>query len=263
MSAMPVFSVFTKPWNQPLPDLATFIYGLGFAGVELPVRPGFQVEPDNVEAGLVEAVRIFGDHGLAIVSIAGPTDERTIAACAKAGVRIIRMCVAIPADRGYLEHEALVQRDFARLVPELDRCGVTIGVQNHCDRNVANAMGTRHLIERFDPKHIAAVWDPAHCALDGEVPELAIDILWSHLCMVNLKNAIWQRLDDTKEGVAQFRHVWVPGRHGLCSWPTVVDLLHKRDYPGPICLTAEYSDREYVDQHIAEDIGFARNLFSR
>ena len=42
------FSVFTKPWKTPLPDLARLVRGLGFDGVELPVRPGYQVLPENV-----------------------------------------------------------------------------------------------------------------------------------------------------------------------------------------------------------------------
>ncbi len=52
------FAVFTKPWpTMPLPQLGRFIRDLGFDGIELPVRPGFQVEPANVSRGLGEATR--------------------------------------------------------------------------------------------------------------------------------------------------------------------------------------------------------------
>ncbi len=53
------FSVFTKPWHLPLPELAALVKGWGFDGVELPVRPGYQVTPENVRRGLPEAVRIL------------------------------------------------------------------------------------------------------------------------------------------------------------------------------------------------------------
>ena len=46
------FSVFTKPWKMPLPDLARFVHRLGFEGIELPVRPGYQVLPENVGSDL-------------------------------------------------------------------------------------------------------------------------------------------------------------------------------------------------------------------
>ncbi len=45
----PPITVFTKPWQKlTLEELADLIKGLGFDGIELPVRPGFQVEPDSI-----------------------------------------------------------------------------------------------------------------------------------------------------------------------------------------------------------------------
>ncbi|NLC57945.1 MAG: sugar phosphate isomerase/epimerase [Armatimonadetes bacterium] len=256
------YSVFTKPWKLPLPQLGEFVHSLGFDGVELPVRPGFQVEPENVSRDLPRAARLLREQGVSIDSVAGPTDEATIAACAEAGVPILRICVDIPPHESYLEAEARLQREYEALVPILDRYGVTLGIQNHCDRFVANAMQLRHLIERFDPKHIGAVWDAAHNALNGEDPELALDIVWSHLCLVNLKNAYWQRVNGPEAEVARWRHYWTTGRHGLASWPRVAAELKRRGYDGVICLTAEYSDEQAVDRLIAEDIAFAKSLFA-
>jgi sugar phosphate isomerase/epimerase len=253
------FAVFTKPWKMPLDELGAFISGLGFDGIELPVRPGYQVEPETVSE-LPKAARVLGEHGVKIYSVAGPTDEATIAACAEAGVPIIRTMVRIGED-GYLATEARTQREYDALIPLLDRYGVQIGVQNHCDRFVCNAMGIRHLIERYDPKHICAVWDAAHNALNGGDPELAIDIVWSHLRMVNLKNAIWLRTTGPEAEYVRWKHYWTSGRQGLASWPRVAAELKRRSYCGPICLTAEYSDHDAVDRLIAEDIAFARSLF--
>src|SRR5690348_10338185 len=141
------FTVFTKPWTMPLRQLGPFIKGLGFDGVELPVRPGFQVEPEQIVRGLPEAVRLLTDCGLTVTSIAGPATEEAITACAEAGVPIIRICLEIPPGVNYLEHEARLQRKLDALIPALDQHDVTIGIQNHCGHFVANAMGIRHLIE--------------------------------------------------------------------------------------------------------------------
>jgi sugar phosphate isomerase/epimerase len=257
-----VFSVFTKPWKMPIPELGAFVNRLGFDGIELPVRPGFQVEPERICQDLPVAIRQLAEHDVRVTSIAGSADERTIAACAEAGVPLIRVMVQIPPDRGYLEHEACVRREFEGLIPHLDRGGVRLGVQNHSDRFVANAMGLRHFLERFDPRHVCAVWDPAHCALDGELPELAIDIVWSHLGMVNLKNVFWRRTNGPEAELAQYEHYWTSGRQGLCSWPTVTALLCQRGYHGVVCLPAEYSDEESVDRLVAADLTFARSLFT-
>lgn len=262
MGAEIAFTVFTKPWKDPLPRLGERVKKLGFDGVELPVRPEYQVEPEQVGKGLPEAARILRECGLKIGTVAGPTDEATIAACAEAGVPIIRICVSIDMELGYMAHEAKLQREFDAKVPLLERYGVAIGIQNHCDLCVCNAMGIRHLIERYDPRHFCAVLDVAHCGLDGELPELAIDIVWSHLRVVNLKNAYWVRTNGIEAEIAEWKSHWTSGRHGLAHWPRVAAELSKRGFRGDICLTAEYSDHGSVDRLIAEDIGLAKSLFA-
>ena len=283
------FSVFTKPWKtMPLSELAAFVSRLGFDAIELPVRPGFQVEPQDVARGLPQAVRQFAEFGVKVASIAGPTGEAAIAACAAAGVPIIRVMVPIEP-QGYWATEEQVHREYDALIPLLDRYGVKVGVQNHCDRFVCNAMGLWHLIGKYDPRHVAAVWDAAHNALQGEEPELALEIVWSHLCMVNLKNAFWRRTtrmrtsgpeaEDAQEILrvrpdgyvgtpvsAQndngWRPYWTSGRQGLASWPRVAAELKRRHYTGVVCLTAEYSDEPAVNRLIAEDLAYAKALFA-
>jgi sugar phosphate isomerase/epimerase len=263
MNTAITFSVFTKPWKTlPLPQLGQLVSGLGFDGIELPVRPGFQIEPEDV-ASLPRAAETLAEYGVSIFSVAGPSDEATIAACAEAGVPIIRVMAPIAQGEAYLEAEARYQRRFEALVPLLDEYEVKIGVQNHCGREIANAVGLRRLIERFDPRHIGAVWDAAHEALGGSEPDLALDVIWSHLCMVNLKNAVWLRTNGPESQYAQWRVYWTSGRHGLAVWPRVVDALKARAYEGVICLTAEYSDEKAVDRLIAEDYTFARSLFDQ
>ena len=257
------YTLFTKPWkSKSLPELAKFVHELGFDGVEFPIRPGFQVEPENITKGLPKAARIFADHGVRIGTLAGPTDEITIAACAEAAVPIIRVCEKIDLDIGYMASEKKLREKYDAIVPTLDQHGVAIGVQNHADMNVNNAMGLLHLIEDYDPKHICAVLDQAHNGLNGEPPELAIDIVWSHLKVANLKSAYWERTTGDNALEAEWKKVWTTGRHGLAYWTRTVRELKKRNYSGDICLTAEYSDPDQIDANVAEDIFYAKHLFN-
>jgi sugar phosphate isomerase/epimerase len=256
-------TVFTKPWNEEsLPGLGEFISRLGFDGIELPVRPGFQVEPEKVQAGLPRAVKILADFGLRIYSIAGPTDEQTIAACGEAGIPIIRVLVPIDQSKGYMATIDEVRKQYESLVPVLDRHGVAIGVQNHWDSYIGSALGIVHAIEPFDRKHVCAVLDIAHCALAGEPEEMAIDIAWPRLAMVNLKNAVRRRAAGPETDEVTWEIYWTSGRQGFASWRRTSGVLKRRDYRGPICLTAEYSDSDAADRLISEDIAFAKELFA-
>jgi sugar phosphate isomerase/epimerase len=255
------FSVFTKPWKTlSVPELGQRVKGWGFDGIELPVRPGYQVLPENVRRDLPVAARQLADCGIRIMSVAGPTDEATIAACAEVGVPLIRIMVGVGPE-GYLATVSRVQREFDALLPLLERYGVTVGVQNHSGPMIANAMGLRNLVSKYDPRYLAGVWDAAHEALCGEEPEQALDIIWSHLALVNLKNAVWQRTNPDAE-VAAWRSYWLRGPEGLASWPRVAAELHRRNYAGVVCLTAEYSDEARVEEFISQDIVFAKELFN-
>ncbi len=256
------FSVFTKPWKMPIPELAKFVAGLGFHAVELPVRPGYPVHPDNMTKELPNATRIFGEYGVKIASIAGPTTEESMAACQASGIPIIRICVNIDTQIGYMASEANLQREYDALVPLLEKHHTTLGIQNHCGNCICNAMGLRHLLERYHPKHIAAVWDCAHNALNGEEPEMALDIVWEKMCMVNFKNAFWRHTNGPEATRAKWEVFWTSGRQGLANWERVAKELQRRHYHGTICLTAEYSEEHEVNRLIAEDIAYAKSLFA-
>lgn len=264
-------TVFTKPWpGKPLPELAKFVKELGFDGVELPVRPGFQVTPDTVEKGLPEAAKIFAAYGVKIASVAGSTDETMIAACGEAGVPILRIMAKIDMNLGYHATEEKFRKEYDALLPLLDQYSVRLGVQNHAGNFIGSAIGLMHLIENYESKHIGAVLDLAHCSLAGEPSPIAIDIAWSHLILVNLKNGYWQRTTAPEAEEAHWQGYWTTGRHGLTSWREVVDVLRQRDYKGDICLTAEYSaprqvedalkKEAIVNRLIAEDIAYVRSL---
>lgn len=253
------YAVFTKPWKMPLPELAQLVRKMGYEGIELPVRPGYQVEPETVRQGLPEAARILGDHGVKITSISGPTDEVTFAACAEAGIPFNRVMAYI-GEVPYMQREAELIREYSDLVPLLERYNVKLAVQNHCDRFVANAMGLRHLLERLDTRYICAVWDAAHNALNGEEPELGLDIVWEFVGMIFFKNAYWQRVSGPEAVDVAWRPYWTSARQGLASWPRVAAELKRRNYRGVVCITAEYTDEASVNRLTAEDLQYLKEL---
>lgn len=247
-------SVFTKPWTDPLPQLADKLAALGLDGVELAVRPGYQVTPETAATGLKEAARVLSERGLDILSIASTADEATIAACGDAGVPLIRIMAPIDMSLGYLASVDKLRRHLDTLVPALEHHNVAIGVQNHYGRFVGSAIGLHHLLEPFDPRHVCAVLDLAHCSVDGEPAALAVDIIKDRLgSLVNFKSAYHARVTNP-EDEAVFAVKWSTHRHGGFSWAEGVAALRAAGYEGNYCLPAEYSDPEGKPQRMGDDV---------
>ena len=243
MSSRNEITVFTKPWNAEvsLEELGKKMKALGVDGVELAVRDNYQVEPGNVGKGLPEAQKILADQGIKIGSVAGSLEEPTINAMGETGIKILRICVSIDMNIGYMATEKKLRKEWDALIPALDNAGVNIGVQNHCNYCVGSAMGIMHLIEKYDPKHVSAVYDPAHCGVDGEPEVMGLDIVWSHLSLVNFKSACRQRVNGPDEMEAKYKILWTTCHHAVYSWSKLVNALKERGYAGDICLPAEYS----------------------
>jgi sugar phosphate isomerase/epimerase len=267
MNGMDVFfAVFVKPWkNLTILELARHIRQLGFEWIELPVRPGFPCEPEGIEKTLPEAVRLLKEEGIQVLNITAAlplTDERLYNGSLKAGVKMNRIILNRGEGENYWEAEKRCRAVLDAALPFCERYGYQIGVQNHYGSCVpVNAMGMHNLLKDYDPKFVGAIWDPAHNALEGEDPEPALDIVASHLCVVNLKNAYWQRMNGPEAETAQWKVHWTTGRHGRASWSRVAGKLKEMNYRGPVCLSGEYSAEKEVDRLIVEDLSFARECF--
>ena len=255
------FSVFTKPWkNESINELGKLIGGFGFDGIEFPLRDGYQLEPKDAENGLPKLVKQLDEYGLKITSVASDTSEKVFAGCANAGIPVIRIMAGVNLKIGYLASIEQKKRELDTLIPLCEKYGVKVGIQQHYGPMVSNSMELKQLIEQYNPKYIAAVWDAAHSALAGEETEQGLDILWSHLCMVNLKNAFYKLASGPEAENAKWERYFTLGRKGLSSWNRVFDYLKNKNYSGVICLTAEYSDEEHVNQYTASDLTYAKSL---
>jgi len=259
------FAVFVKPWKKlTLPELAAHVKQLGFDLIELPVRPGFLCEPDSIEDQLPQTVSMLAEQGVRVlnVTVSLPLDdERLYAACAAAGVSMNRV-IFNRNGQDYWAAEDDARKQLDRALPFCERYDVQIGVQHHCGSAMpVNAMGLYNLVKDYDPVYVGAIWDAAHNALEGMEPEPALEVVESHLCVVNLKNAFWQRVSAPEAKSAEWRPVFTSGRQGRSSWKRVADKLRELAYDGPICFSAEYTDAEAVDRLIVADLAFAKECF--
>jgi sugar phosphate isomerase/epimerase len=255
-------AVFTKPWPDPsIPELAGLVRDMGFDAAEIPIRPGFQVNPDNVNTALKELVGAFSDQGLEVCSVASSLDEPIFAACAAVGIPLIRIMGNVT--RGaYLESEALLRTELEAVTPLCERHGVKVGIQEHYGDNVSDAFALRSLLDGLDPAWIWAIWDAAHDALAGIAPENGLDVIWDRLALANLKNVYYQRTNGPEAEVAEWGRHFTTGRHGMADWARIAAELRRRSYTGTVCLTAEYTATSEVERLCREDAVYARGLLS-
>lgn len=257
-----LFSVFTKPWkNLSVDELGKLVSVLGFDGIEFPLREGFQVEPENAEKGLPQLVKKLGEYGLKVYSVASDASENVFYGCAEAGIPVIRIMPKTDLKDGFFTSMEKVKKQLEGIIPICEKYGIKVAIQNHFGPGLNNSMELKRMIEEYDPRHIGAIWDAAHSALSGEEPEQGLDIVWSHLCMVNLKNAFYRLVSGVDAETAKWGYYFSSGKKGLSSWPRISNYLKNRDYHGVICLTAEFSEAELVNRLIAEDIAYAKSLF--
>ena len=243
-----LWSAFTKPWaGLPGGEVGRLVAGIGFGGTEIPVRDAAYVTPASAEAELPKFTAQLRAEGIEPISVASDLSERVFAACAEAGVPMIRIMAELGPD-GYA---ASVGRNRAMLeeaVTLTERYDVQVGVQPHHGRFVSSTLGVLQLLDGL-PDRFKLVWDAAHDALAGDHPAVTLELGADRLGIVNLKNVQYIRTDGV------WKPYFVQAEDGLSDWSAVFAALQKVKYAGPICLTGQYSDPAVpVEERLSRDL---------
>ena len=180
------WSVFTKPWkHREAHALAEHVASLGFDGIELPVRPDFQVEPDRAERNLPQFARVMREHGLSITSVASTIAEPVFAGCQAAEIPLIRIMIAGDPALSWQENLDHARQELDMALPLCEKYAVSVGVQHHYGFSIFHPMELKVLLARYDPRWIGGVWDAAHSALAGEPPKKRWTF-WETICFSSI-----------------------------------------------------------------------------
>jgi sugar phosphate isomerase/epimerase len=254
------WSVFTKPWpHLPVAELADLVAGMGFDAVEFPLRPGFQIDLDDLPRSATRAAAVLADAGLGITSVASTPSAAVFGTCADLGIPVIRIMAPV-APTGYAATDAELRRYLDTLVPLCKRFGVRVGIQPHVDDYIADSFELAHLLTDYDPAHIGAVWDSAHDALARKPPKHTLPALWSHLAVVNFKNARYEPGGRRRDGSRMWTTEFVAGADGLGDWAEAAGTLVAGRFSGNICMAAEFTDETDLEHKVARDFAYLRSL---
>lgn len=235
---------FTKTLQKlAVKDLVAFCQGAGLDGVDMAVRPGFPVTPDNAAKALPEAAKLFKDSGLSIGLVSAPTslndpDSKSaatiFAACAAAGVPAVKI--------GYFGYKAPYDEavkaarqklaGFARLAAKTK---VRCVYHTHSGNTLGNnAAGMRALLDGLDAHHVGAFFDTGHTAVNGGPVRMELDIIRGWLALVAIKDMLWTK------GAGGWSFQVVPVGAGIVRWAEVGRGLKERKFDGTVSLHGEY-----------------------
>jgi sugar phosphate isomerase/epimerase len=246
------YLVFTVTLGSlDIPGLIAFCKQTGLDGVDLTVRPGNPVTPDNVATELPRAVKAFQDAGLTIGQVSGPRDftdpdsaaaKAIFEACSKAGIHGVRL--------GYFTYEDHFERSladgrtrmagFARLAASTGVRAVFHTHSGNCLGN--NAAGTRLLLQDLDTRHVGVSIDTGHLALNGGPFRMEADMLRPWITHLAIKDVVWAKKENLWE--SQF----VPAGEGIVRWTDVRQALKDVDFNGMATLYAVYAAKDLADR---------------
>jgi len=259
---------FSKPFQDLDPErTAELVATVGWDGIEIPVRPKGQIEPERAPDELPKFAQALRRQKrdihlvtTAITSLQTPHAETILRTMSKLGIRRLRLgSLTYPPDRSPAEHLkeiAPALRDIADACKDL---GLQAGFQNHSGANYVGApvWDVYSLIQSLDPLHMGFCFDIGHATVEGGLSwPIEARLVEPFLTAVFVKDFVWK-----KEG-AVWKDRWCPLGEGMVS-RTFFDRLKKSAYRGPISQHHEYAlgDGPERIRHFQRDLEVLRGWF--
>jgi L-ribulose-5-phosphate 3-epimerase len=244
------FVLFTDDLSDlSIRDVCRAAKKAGFDGLDLTLRPGGHVRPENAQKGLAAAHEIAEEEGTsipmvttAITDAEGPYTEDVIAA-AHMRIRSIKL--------GYLRYEPfgtlLKQLDAARkkieaIVALARRYQVRPCLHVHSGPILSNGPLLYLLIKDFPPADVGAYVDTMHMSYEGGGSgwEMMLDLLAPWIALVGVKNYILTPTERDAFGQQRYVLKKAPLAEGISPIPQFFQRLKQIGYDGVVSLHSEY-----------------------
>lgn len=275
------FVLFTDNLNElSIRDACRGAKGAGFDGLDLTLRPGGHVRPENATTALPAAHEVAEAEGFSIPMVTtGIIDEDSpfaeqIIAAAHDRIRDFKL--------GYWRYQPfgtiLKQLDDARakldrIVRLTRRYQIRPCIHIHSGPLLSNMPLIYLLLKDFSPSEVGAYVDPMHMSLEGGRLgwELVLDLVAPWLALVGVKNYLQQPAERDSFGQQQFKVNYVPLADGMAPLPQFFRRLRELNYDGIVSLHSEYkkdpswrrlSTAEILEQSAA-DLRFLKQVIAR
>ena len=223
--------------------LARALKSLGFAGIDLTVRPGGHVIPERAAEDLPRFLKTVRDEGVEVPMIttalvsASETTARPILATAGAhGVALFKpgyYRYAFTDVRKELADAATALRGLAELGA---RCGVALGFHNHAGYIGGPVWDVVPIIDALDPRWAGYYFDVRHAVVEGGDGgwRSALTAVAPRLKMIAVKDFFWEK------GPKGWQQRSCPLGEGMVDWKAFYAALARSGFAGPVSLHLEY-----------------------
>ena len=218
---------------------------IGFDGIDLTVRPGGHVLPENVEEDLPRAVEAVRQAGLdvpmmttAITDPADPLTEPVLRAASDLGISAYRMgYLSYPDDLGVAESLAAYRPQLRKLAVMNAQYGLHGAYQNHAGTRVGGPVWDLWiLLDGLDPQHLGCQYDVRHATVEGGTAwPLGLKLLHPFVKTTVIKDFRWAQREDGTWHVQN-----VPLGEGMVDFAAYFDLVNAYGIEGPISVHFEY-----------------------
>lgn len=249
----------------------------GFDGLDLTLRPGGHVRPENAQQGLAAAHEIANEEGVEIVMVTtgitaadAPFAEQVMSA-AHFQHREFKL--------GYWRYEPFgtlarqlddARRKLEGIVNLARRYHIRPCLHAHSGPILSNGPLLYLLLKDFAPADVGAYVDTMHMSYEGGGSgwELMLDLLAPWVALAGVKNYVLRPAQRDAYGQQRFELKKAPLADGIAPLPQFFQRLKQIGYDGIVSLSSEYkgpgsfrplSTPELLEQ-AAADLSYLKRL---
>jgi sugar phosphate isomerase/epimerase len=259
---------FTKTLKAlDLKGLIAFCKDAGLDGLDLAVRAGYPVNPDNAAKALPDAVKTLAGEGLIVGLVTADTGLND--PDSKAAKSLFEACAVanIPAIKiGYFPYKGNFDANFADARKKLGGFAklsagakVRTCVHTHSGNYLPNNCATlRLLVQDLDAHHVGAFVDTGHTAVNGGPIRMELDLVQTHLSLLAIKDMVWEK------GAKGWAYQVAPAGDGIVKWNEVSQAVKERKFNGTISLHGEYETKDQAErlQKAKAELAFLKKLLT-
>ena len=257
---------FSKAFQTMAPDdMAAFVQEIGWSGIECPVRPQGQIEPERVGEELPRLVEAFQRKGLDIpivvtemASIHDPYAEDVLRVSAKLGIKKFRLgTFKYTKDRPLAQQLEGFGRDLREIGQACGELDVVAAVENHSgvDRFGAPIWDVVDVLKDSQVKNVGICFDIAHATIEGGLSwPIQARLAEPYYTAVYVKDFLWAK------GPGGWEARWCPLGEGMVDRSYFAGLKGS-GYAGIICQHHEYpmNGRADMAAHMKRDLKVLRD----